>query len=93
MGWNNAMGLDAVKLIVEAEEHFGVSVSDAQLEETATVEQFAQLLCDLASTSESPITYEAVLLQLQQIVSKMFNIPIDDIVPGAHFVNDLGLSQ
>ncbi len=87
------MGLDAVKLIVEAEEHFGVSVPDDQLEKTATVGQFARLLCDLLATSEIPITYDAVLLQLQQMIAKMFKIPINDIVPEAHLVNDLGLSQ
>jgi acyl carrier protein len=87
------MGLDAVKLIVEAEEHFGVSVPDAQLEKTATVDQFARLLCDLLAAAETPITYDAVLLQLQQIIAKLFNIPINEIAPEAHFVNDLGLSQ
>jgi acyl carrier protein len=87
------MGLDTVRLIVEAEEHFGVSVPDALLEKAATVEQFAQLLCDLLATSETPIKYDAVLLQLQQIIAKLFKIPINEIVPEAHFVNDLGLNQ
>lgn len=87
------MGLDAVKLIVEVEEHFGVSVPDAQIEKTATVEEFSRLLCELIDTPEKPIKYDDILLQLQQIVSKMFKIPIDEIVPEAHFVNDLGLNQ
>jgi acyl carrier protein len=87
------MGLDAVRLIVEVEEYFGVSVPDDQLEKTATVGQFARLLCDLLATKGKLITYDDILSQLQQMVAGMFKIPINDIVPEAHFVNDLGLSQ
>ena len=87
------MGLDAVELILEAEKHFGVSVPDERAEKAETVEKFARLLCELRAQTEAPLPYDEVLLQLQQIIAKMFKIPVERIVPSAHFVKDLGLSQ
>ena len=87
------MGLDAIELILEAEKHFGVSVPDERTEKTETVEKFARLLCELRAQAESPLPYDVVLLQLQQMIAKMFRIPIERVVPEAHFVKDLGLNQ
>lgn len=87
------MGLDAVELILEAEKHFDVSVPDERLESAGTVGKFAQLLYELRGQTATPLTYEEVLLQLQQIIAKKFQIPIEAVVPEAHFVKDLGLSQ
>lgn len=71
------MGLDTVELVMEAEKHFDVSVPDKLAAKAETVEQFARLLCELRAKTESPIPYDAVLLQLQQMVAKMFGIPIN----------------
>ena len=87
------MGLDGVELILEAEKHFDVSVPDERAEETDTVEKFARLLYELRIQTSAPLAYDEVLLQLREIIAKMFHIPIEHIVPGAHFVKDLGLSQ
>lgn len=87
------MGLDTVELILEAENHFGVSIPDERAEKTETVEQFARLLCDLRAQKETPLPYEIVLLQLQQVIAKMFKIPIERIKPEARFVQDLRLDQ
>ncbi len=87
------MGLDAIELILEAEKHFGVSVPDERAEKSETVEKFARLLCELRTQTESPLPYDVVLLQLQQMIAKMFRIPIERVVPEAHFVKDLGLNQ
>lgn len=87
------MGLDAVELVLEAEKHFGVSVPDERAEKTATVEQFAQLLYELRIQTLGPLPYQEVLLQLRQIIAKMFDIPIQQISPDARFVEDLGLDR
>lgn len=87
------MGLDTVELVLAAEKHFGVSVPDERAEKTVTVEQFARLLCELRSATAAPLTYEVVLLQLQQMIAMQFKIPIERIVPEARFVADLGLDR
>ena len=89
----DTMGLDAVELIMEAENHFGVSVPDERVEKTVTVEHFARLLCELRAETSTPLPYDVVLLELRQMVAKQFRIPIDRIVPEARFLKDLGLDQ
>lgn len=86
------MGLDAIELILEAEKRFGVSVPDERTEKTETVEKFAQLLFELRAQTSAPLSYEEVLLQLREIIAKIFRIPIERIVPEAHFIKDLGLN-
>lgn len=87
------MGLDTIELVLEAGKHFGVSVPVEQAEKTITVAQFARLLCELRAETASPLPYEAVLLQLQQMIAKQFKIPIERVVPEAHFVKDLGFDR
>jgi hypothetical protein len=86
------MGLDTIELVLAAEKHFGVSVPDEHAEKTITVEQFAQLLFELRGQTSTPLVYENVLLELQQLVSKQFKIPIERVLPNAYFVKDLGLN-
>lgn len=78
---------------MEAEKHFGVSVPDERAEQTVTVEQFARLLYELRAQTATPLPYDVVLLQLKQMIAKMFRVPIERIVPEARFVKDLGLDQ
>lgn len=87
------MELDTVELILEAEKHFGVTVPDEGAEKTETVEKFARLFCELRAQTEMPLPYDVVLLQLRQMIAKMFEIPIERIGPGARFVQDLRLDQ
>jgi len=87
------MGLDTVELVLFAEEHFGVSVPGERVEKTVTVEQFALLLWELQANVPSALTYNRVLLELQQLVALNFKIPIELVVPTARFVQDLGLDQ
>jgi hypothetical protein len=84
------MGLDTIELVMAAEEHFGVSVPEERAEKTVTVEQFVHLLYELRANTETPLPYEDVLIQLQNLVSKKFRIPIEHIVPEARFIKDLG---
>ncbi|MDR0672170.1 MAG: hypothetical protein LBF93_00615 [Zoogloeaceae bacterium] len=82
--------MDTVELVLEAEKHFGVSVPDGRAEKTETVGQFARLLCELRARTSEPLPYQEVLFRLQQRIARMFEIPIEQISPGARFVNDLG---
>ncbi|MEQ1534163.1 MAG: hypothetical protein HOO97_02905 [Sideroxydans sp.] len=86
------MGLDTIELVLSSEKHFGVSVPDERAEKTITVEQFAQLLYELRTQTANPMPFENVILELQQLVSKQFKIPIEKVLPDAEFVKDLGLS-
>jgi|CXWL01.1.fsa_nt_gi acyl carrier protein len=85
------MGLDTVELVLEAEKLFGISVPDERAEKTDTVEKFARLLCELRGQTAAPLSYDEVLLQLQKMIAKQFKIPIEQILPEASFVRDLGL--
>ena len=86
------MGLDTIELVLSAEQHFDVSVPDEQAEQTITVEQFALLLYELRAQTGRPLAYEVVLLELRQLVSQQFRIPIERVLADAQFVKDLGLS-
>jgi len=87
------MELDTVELLLESERHFDVSVPDERAEKTVTVEQFARLPCELRAQTTTPLPYDAVLLQLQQLVARQFKIPVERVVPQARFVKDLGLDK
>jgi acyl carrier protein len=78
---------------MEAERHFGVPLPDERAEKTVTIEQFARLLCELRAQTATPLPYEVVLLQLQQIVARQFKIPVERVVPEARFVEDMGLDR
>lgn len=87
------MGLDTVELVLFAEEHFDVLVPRERAEKTITIEQFALLLWELQANVHSALTYNQVLLELQQLVALKFKIPIELVIPTARFVQDLGLDQ
>ena len=86
------MGLDTIELVLAAEKCFGVSVPDERAEKAITVEQFARLLFELQAQLAHSKSFEEVLLELRQLVSKQFKIPIEEILSEAEFVKDLGLS-
>jgi len=87
------MGLDTIELVLEAERHFGVPVPEERAGKTVTVAQFARLLCELRAQTTTPLPYEVVLFQLQQIIARQFKIPVERVVPEARFVEDMGLDQ
>lgn len=87
------MGLDSVELLWDAEKHFGVSISQEQAEAIVTVEQFAQVLWQLQQHSNSVLSYEQVLSQLQSLIADRFDIPIERITPATRIIADLGLNQ
>lgn len=85
------MGLDTVELVVEAEKLFEVDIPDNLAAKTETVGQFVDLIHDLRIEAAKPITKDAILLQLQPMISKNFAIPLERIVPEGSFTKDLGL--
>jgi len=86
------MGLDTVELVLEVEKHFDVSIPDERAEKTATVEALARLLYELLTHREIHLSYNEIIFQLQQIINRMFQIPIERITPEARFIDDLGLN-
>lgn len=87
------MGLDTVELVLEVEQHFGVSVPDEMAERIETVGELAQLVCHLRREAGLPLRYPDALSGLQDLTSRLFRIPLDRIGPDARFVKDLGLDQ
>jgi acyl carrier protein len=85
------VGLDTVELIMEAEKLFGINVPDDLAAKTETVGQFVNLIYELRLISDKPLSYDEILLQLQQMISKNFAIPMERIIPEAFFTKDLGL--
>ena len=82
-----------MNIIVAAEKHFAVSVPDERAERSETVEQFAKVLFELRAEVAKPLPYEVVLADLRKIVAKKLYIPIEQVTPRAHFVNDLRIDQ
>ena len=87
------MGFDKVVWVLHAEKYFGVSVPVESAEKAVTVEQFALVLWELQTNRPAPLSYDNVLVQLQQLMAHKFNIPIAHIAPTARFMEDLGLDK
>ena len=85
------MGLDTVEFVLEAEKHFGVSISDEAAAKTETVGQFVQLIYDLRDKTSKPLAHDEVCRQVQSIIVEQFAIPVEKIVLTARFIEDLGL--
>lgn len=63
------MGLDAIEIVMDVEEHFGITIQDAEAEQIRTVGQFVALLHDRVSAAhETPCPTLPAFLKLRTLL-------------------------
>lgn len=85
------MGLDTVELVLLVENRFSIEIPDESAAKTETVGQLAALVVELNASQQRHLSYQNVLIILQQLIASEFAIPIEKIKPDSNFTKDLGL--
>lgn len=95
------MGLDSIEIVMSAEMHFGVSISDAEVGRCRTVRELADaLICHLPPphpNGQDGVTKrnahrEQILDELRRIIAEQMGIPIETIRAESRFVQDLEIN-
>ena len=83
------MGLDVVQLLMNIEEHYGFTISDADAREMRSVGDLHQYILDHAQSQ--PDSDEA-WSWLRDMISSDFGIPKDHVTREAWVVRDLRIN-
>jgi hypothetical protein len=83
------VGLDVVELIVSVEEHFGISISDAEAHNLRSVGDLHTYI--LAHAEPTPSS-DASWAWLVDMIEADFGVPRERITPDAWVVRDLGIN-
>jgi acyl carrier protein len=78
------MGIDAVELVMQVEEAFGIELPDEGLS-LATVGKFSQYISKRVENYEPDAVWEIV----QRIVAENLNIPLSEVRPDSRWIEDL----
>jgi acyl carrier protein len=85
------MGLDMVELIMAVEEEFGIAIENREAEKLVTVGLLYQLVLDKLRSRGSVATEQELYSQLRELISKQLGVKPEQVVPSAHFIDDLGV--
>ena len=83
------MGLDVVELVISIEQHFGISIPDADARSLRSV---GDLHAYILAHAEPPPASEAAWEWLRDMIEAEFGVPRDRITPEAWVVRDLGIN-
>jgi acyl carrier protein len=84
------MGLDMVELIIAVEDRFGIAIENREAEKVVTVGHLYQLVFDKLLSRGSVPTEQELYSQLREVICKQLGVKERDVVPSAHFIDDLG---
>jgi Phosphopantetheine attachment site len=86
------MSLDSVALIVEIENHFGISISDGEAEKISTVQDFIDCVYQkLSIEPEKQLSKDEVSIATIEIISISTGTPLSEIKPHYSIAGDLGI--
>jgi len=83
------MGLDTVELIMAVEDRFGIDISDQEAERLVTVGLLHQCVVDELTRRGSAVEPQRLYEELRALICEQLGVPPEQVVPGAHFIDDL----
>ena len=86
------MGLDSVEIVLSAEEMFDIEISDEAAGRMQTVGDMHEfVMSELVRLERPNINRDIVYDLLRNIICMQLGVKREDVVPGARFVQDLGM--
>lgn len=89
------MGLDLIKLVMDVEDHFGVSIPIDDQEHLRTVQDLSDLVIRELERDERVVLEEGrrerILLGICQMISEQKRLPIAEVRPESDLIRDLGM--
>jgi acyl carrier protein len=84
------MGLDSVELVMKVEEHFDVSIPDADASTLVTVGMLhSWVVNELGRLNRPNVDSTIVFNELRDLICRQLGVKPDRVVPEARFVQDL----
>lgn len=85
------MGLDTVELIFAIEKRFSIAIPNEVAGRLATVGQMHQFVLEqLQLAGRLQASSSEVYEMLTDVICRQLGVKREDVIPGAHFVYDLG---
>jgi len=94
------MGMDGAEIVMDAEEHFGVSIPETTTiyrtcgdfhRELVSALTAAEKLCDSNQPATGKWTTDQSWAELRPIIASVLRIPVERVTKEANFVKDLGM--
>lgn len=87
------MGLDGVELILAVEDHFGITISEADAEKVTTVGGLHDFVFREVCKREGPenVVEADLWCQLLKLIVEQLGVKESELYRDARFVEDLGL--
>ena len=84
------MGLDSVELVMKVEEHFDLSIPDADASTLVTVGMLhGWVVNELRRLGRPNVDSAVVFHELRDLICRQLGIKAERVVPDARFVQDL----
>ena len=85
------MGLDGVAIVMAIEERFGITISDAEVEQCVTPAILVDLVLGKLATKSGSWTRQGVAEMVKQITIEQLGLKESRYREDARFVEDLGV--
>jgi succinyl-CoA synthetase alpha subunit len=83
------VGLDSVVLVLDVEEHFGISIGDEEVADVHTVGDLATVVAGKLGPAHNA---ETVFRELAEVIAESSGVALAKIAPTARIVRDLGIN-